>query len=251
MKKVFVFVAAAIFVYGLAACKKESPAVSSDVAIEPRPVAEGVMEDRVFEPGNFFTPDYTPYEPEPESAPGKLQLSAPKAKGGKIAGVIPGLRKLTEYLTKYSTKRTDFSFPAVTAADGDASSAKKSSRNVNEPFTVSDWGPQDAIPAEVRFPSFYVLFSEPVVALSALGTQSDKSDVFSVEPAVKGVFRWNGTSLLSFDCTEPVNPLQEYRIVVSEKLKSLGGKVISGKTAFSTKAAPLAVIWSAAGYSKS
>ena len=42
-------------------------------------------------------------------------------------------------------------------------------------------------------------FSEPVVPLSKLGEPSDKSDIISIEPALNGVFRWYGTSLLSLN----------------------------------------------------
>ena len=249
------FVVAGVFAWacGLSSCKKGTAAESSGgMNLTVTPVLAETTEDRVFDPGNFFTPDYTPYEPEPESVAGKLRLSATKGAAGKVAAIVPGLRKLSDYLTKYSTRRTEFKRPEIKASDEAAGGmhAKKTGR-ADEPFTVADWGPKDAIPSEVRYPSFYVLFSEPVVALSALGEQSDRSEYVSIEPPVKGVFRWNGTSLLSFDCTETVNPLQAYRIVVSDKAKSLGGKTISGKTSFETKAASLAVIWSAPGYSKS
>ena len=208
--------------------------------------ADASTEERVYDPGTFFTPDYTPYVPEPENTPRRLTLSAP-APGGKAAGIVPGLRKLADYLTSYTTKRADFVRPdVVPLAAEDAPRSKN--RDKDGPFTVADWGPRGELPAEVRYPSFYVLFSEPVVALSALGEQSDRSDVFSIEPPVKGVFRWNGTSLLSFDCTEPADPLRTYTITVGKDVRSLSGKTLSGERTFSTTSAALAVVWNAPGY---
>ncbi len=231
-------------------CKKEKAGGKGEENLLPLPVAIGATEERTFDPGNFFTPDYTPYEPEPEQGAGKVHLSAPKSKGEKIVSIVPGLRKLSDYLTAYKNKRTEYELPQIKRLPDAASETTAKSKKSDLPFTVADWGPQDAIPAEVHYPSFYVLFSEPVVSLTAVGSQRDGSEFFSVEPAVKGEFHWKGTSLLTFDCKENVNPQQVYRIRVSDKVTSLNGKQLTGETVFSTKAAPLAVIWNAAGYSK-
>ena len=235
-------------------CKKEtadSPAGGSLArAVRQDGGTVGETEDRVYDPGNFFTPDYTPYAPEPENTPRRLTLSAPTPGDKKATGIVPGLRKLADYLTAYATKRTAPERPEVTPLAA-ADVPRSKNRNKDAPFTVADWGPRGTLPAEVRYPSFYVLFSEPVVALSALGTQSDKSEFFSVEPAIAGVFRWNGTSLLSFDCTEPADPLCAYTITVSDKVTSLDGKPLTGERVFSTTSAKLAVIWNAPGYSVS
>ena len=265
MKKFFVIFAtvavSAIVFSGIISCKK-SKAVSlagESIDIAPKLVSLDSASDRVFDAGNFFTPDYTPYEPEPESAAGKLNLSSPKAGGSKIESIIPGLRKLSEYKTKYNSKKSDFKIPEITKMAEDRTSTPLSDRTSDakgkkskkdEPFTVANWGPQGVIPSDVRFPSFYVLFSEPVVVLSALNQQAEASEFLKIEPEVKGVFRWNGTSLLSFDTTEAVNPLQVYTITVSENVKSLSGKSITGERVFKTESAPLEIIWSAPGYSK-
>ncbi|MDE7227748.1 MAG: Ig-like domain-containing protein [Treponemataceae bacterium] len=235
-------------------CKKEtadSPAGGSLArAVRQDGGTVGETEDRVYDLGNFFTPDYTPYAPEPENTPRRLTLSAPTPGDKKAAGIVPGLRKLADYLTAYTTNRTAAARPEITPLAA-ADVPRSKNKNKDAPFTVADWGPRGTLPAEVRYPSFYVLFSEPVVALSALGTQSDKSEFFSVEPAIAGVFRWNGTSLLSFDCTEPADPLCTYTITVSDNVTSLDGKPLTGERVFSTTSAKLAVIWDAPGYSVS
>ena len=248
--KRFCAVALALCAVMTFSCKKEETRGSGEVTLSVKPLALESTEERVFEPGNFFTPDYTPYEPEAEDRAGKVNLTWPKSKGEKILSIIPGLRKLSDYLTSYSDRQKEFKMPEIKALADRAENSSKSKR-ADQPFVVSDWGPQDAIPAEVHYPSFYVLFSEPVIPLAAAGSQQKGSDYFTLEPEVNGVYRWNGTSLLTFECKESVNPQQVYRIRVSDKVKSLSGKELTGDKIFSTKAAPLAIIWSAAGYSKS
>ncbi|MBQ4378237.1 MAG: alpha-2-macroglobulin [Treponema sp.] len=252
----FVFASLAV-VSGITACKKEKTAeYTAQETPRQKEISLASTEDRVFDAGNFFTPDYTPYEPESESVAGKLSLSSPKAGSTKAESVIPGLRKLSDYKTSYNSKKSEFKIPEVTKmgddtpsdSQGERSKSKKAKKD--EPFTVSDWGPRGVIPSDVRYPSFYVLFSEPVVSLSALNQQTDASEFLKIEPPVKGVFRWNGTSLLSFDTTEAINPLQVYTISISENAKSLSGKTISGEREFITEAAGLKIIWSAPGYSK-
>lgn len=238
----------------LVGCTKETAESPADGAVA-RAVRQdggtvGDTEDRVYDAGNFFTPDYTPYAPEPDNTPRRLTLNAPAPSGKKAAGIVPGLRKLADYLTAYTTKRTAAARPEITPLAA-ADVPRSKNKNKDAPFTVADWGPRGTLPAEVRYPSFYVLFSEPIVALSALGTQSDKSEFFSVEPAIAGVFRWNGTSLLSFDCTEPADPLCTYTITVHDGVTSLDGKPLTGDRVFSTTSAKLAVIWDAPGYSVS
>ena len=248
MKKVSLYLISVLALFAFSCNEKKS----NNIEFTELPKLSTINDatgDRVFTAGNFFTPDYTPYEPEGENVAGKLSLSSPSASGGKSESIVPGLRKLSDYKTNYSSKKSDFKVPEIKRMSEDESKDKSSSKS-DQPFTVSDWGPQGVIPAEVRYPSFYVLFSEPVVAISALNQQSEASDLMKIEPAVKGTFRWNGTSLLSFDCTEAVNPMQVYKITVNKDSKSLSGKVLTGETVFSTEAAALKIIWSAPGYSK-
>ena len=249
MKSFSRFVFSSLFIFALFSCNEKKSHKIEITELPPLSTIDEATGERVFTAGNFFTPDYTPYEPEPESVAGKLSLSSPKAGGGKAENIVPGLRKLSDYKTSYNTKKSDFKIPEITKMSEEDSKGKKSAKK-DEPFTVSDWGPQGAIPAEVRYPSFYVLFSEPVVALSSLGQEANASDFVTIEPKIEGIFRWNGTSLLSFDTTEAVNPLQVYTIRVNKDAKSLSGKSLSGETSFSTEAAPLKIIWSAPGYSK-
>ncbi|MBQ9539113.1 MAG: hypothetical protein IJU95_07565, partial [Treponema sp.] len=71
----------------------------------------------------------------------------------------------------------------------------------SEAFNVISMTPTGELPSQVKYPSIQVQFSEPVVALMALGKQSSTSEYLTIEPKLNGVFRWKGTSILSFDST--------------------------------------------------
>ncbi|MBQ8014331.1 MAG: hypothetical protein IJ257_08090, partial [Treponema sp.] len=170
MKKSALFALSSLFIFTLFSCKEKKSYTIEYSEPAPQAAIDETTGERVFTVGNFFTPDYTPYEPEPESVAGRVNLSSPKS-GGKAESIVPGLRKLSDYKTSYNTKKSDFKIPEVTKLAEDSIKNEKSSKK-DQPFTVSDWGPKEPIPAEVRYPSFYVLFSEPVVSLAALNQES-------------------------------------------------------------------------------
>ena len=58
-------------------------------------------------------------------------------------------------------------------------------RETDEPFTVLDHGPVDELPAEVKKPTIYVVFSQPVVPLAQLGKVARSSDVMKIQPALR------------------------------------------------------------------
>jgi alpha-2-macroglobulin len=111
----------------------------------------------------------------------------------------------------------------------------------DEPFTITDYGPVDELPAELKFPSIYVTFSQPVIPLSRLGSIEDSSNVFRVNPPVGGVFRWYGTRMVSLDVTEELLPQREYTVTVNRELTSLGGKKLTGDTSFTFRTEYLSV----------
>ncbi len=78
----------------------------------------------------------------------------------------------------------------------------------------------------------WVLFSEPVLPLSATNEPVTKSDTMSIEPAVEGVFRWYGSRCLSFEPLGPLNPAVEYTVRIDTDLVSLAGKPLDGPTEF-------------------
>ena len=118
----------------------------------------------------------------------------------------------------------------------------------SDDFQVISFTPQGELPDEVQFPSIQVQFSEPVTPLSALGEPSATSDIVTIEPALKGVFRWYGTSLLSFECADAVVPQQAYTIKINPKTVSISGKTISGQLTYSFHTEPLRIISVEPGY---
>ncbi len=115
-------------------------------------------------------------------------------------------------------------------------------------FTVVDSGPQGILPSQVKNPSVYVLFSEPVVPLAALGEPSGKSDAVTITPPLEGVFRWYGTNMLSFECSQEIIPQQFYTVKVNPGLKSVSGKSLDGEYVFSFQTETLSLVSVIPGY---
>lgn len=202
----------------------------------------------------LFKPDYTRAEAEPEQIPGKLNLKGPEAKSGtKSASIIPGVRPLKEYKTSYVRERSAavLSEAAFKPKEGEtlgSDSAKSAKPVKNERFVVADWGPRQKLPAAVRQPSFYVVFSLPVKAVSALEEPSSRSEYMSISPAVDGVFRWYGSRHLAFEASQNIDPLQTYTITLSENLRSLSGRKLEGERSFSVQSEALCIKSFQAGY---
>lgn len=131
MKKLFLILsllfASILVLFGIASCKKSALTADSGKSsdISPKVLSLDSTSDRVFDAGNFFTPDYTPYEAEPESKAGKIKLFWPKA-GGKAESIVPGLRKLSDYQTSYKTRKSDLNLSELAKMVGEQDSAEKS-----------------------------------------------------------------------------------------------------------------------------
>lgn len=119
-------------------------------------------------------------------------------------------------------------FKFITAMILTVSTSVFSAYSQNTEFKVTNVTPQGELPASVKYPAIQVQFSEPVVALSALSKKQNTSDIISIEPALKGVFRWYGTSILSFESDQEAIPQKIYTIKINPNLKSLAGSTIQG-----------------------
>ena len=107
-----------------------------------------------------------------------------------------------------------------------------SNHSLSDTFEVVDFSPDGTLSNSISYPSVQIQFSEPVISLQKLGEPSDKSPYITIEPPLKGVFRWYGTSLLSFESSDKVIPQKIYKVKVSPDLTSVSGKVITGQTEF-------------------
>jgi uncharacterized protein YfaS (alpha-2-macroglobulin family) len=185
-----------------------------------------------------FTLDYRPQRPEPESSAGTLSAAAlggsAAAGGGEGPRIIPGLRKLEDYRTRYFNPREEGErIRAIEEARAVSGSLPVPEGRGEEALTVVDWGPQGLFSSAVRRPSIFVIFSQPMVPLASLGQPAALSPVVSISPALKGTFRWYGTSFLSFEAEEPCQSQRIYTITVDPSAASIYGQRISGETRFS------------------
>ena len=99
-------------------------------------------------------------------------------------------------------------------------------------FKVLNVTPQGELPASVKYPAIQIHFSQPVTELKALGNPTATSSIVSIEPKLKGVYRWYGTSILSFESDEEAIPQKTYTIKINPNTTSLKGNKIQGKTEY-------------------
>ncbi len=195
---------------------------------------------------SFFKPDYSTQTPDNINSGDDENLTVEKKskKEKESTSVIPKIRSLNEYKNKYSSERKEYVTYTPKTAEVEDEELK------NKPFTIEDWGPKTSVVSEAQFPSFYVIFSQPVRSLSALDAPSEKSDFVEITPQLKGTFHWYGTQHISFEAEEAADPSVSYTITVNPNLKSIYGNSIQGQTIFTTTAEPVKIknIWG--GYIK-
>jgi len=151
------------------------------------------------------------------------------------SGVVPGTP-----IEDFSAYRIAYYTPGAGMENSREGSAISES---DDPFTIVDYGPQGTLPSEIKKPSIYVVFSQPVVPLAQLGAPlREDAGLFTIEPPLKGVFRWYGSRLLSFEPEEENLPQQEYTVTVSDRIRSLGGKKLEGDRVFSFETERLQVL---------
>jgi uncharacterized protein YfaS (alpha-2-macroglobulin family) len=117
----------------------------------------------------------------------------------------------------------------------------------DEPFRMVDYGPQGELPAEIKRPSIYMVFSQPAAPLAKLGEpiRSDSAqgrDLLAVDPPLAGVFRWYGSRLLAFEGDGESLPQRRYTVTAGPGLRSLGGKSLEGERSFSFETERLSVL---------
>jgi len=232
-------------------CKNEKSRISKVNNLKSIDFAEESYEPVIIE--NFedcisaMKPDYSIGTPEISKSALKAIKKSDGKKNGVTTKVVQSIKKLSDYKTQYSDswQPLDFDASKITKYKDDSKKTKKSKNS--DVFEVEDWGPQGEI-NNTQAPCFYVIFSKPVKSLSALEIPSDKSDFVTIEPSVSGVFRWYGNQHLSFECSEPLNPAQQYTIKVNPEVKSVDGDNLTGNTEFKTSAANIFLRQAFAGY---
>ncbi|MBO5137826.1 MAG: alpha-2-macroglobulin [Spirochaetaceae bacterium] len=140
-------------------------------------------------------------------------------------------------------------FSLASCSKNDEVVASDSELQTDDGFYVIDMQPNGELPSSMKYPSVYVQFSKPVVAVEKLGVPSNTSEYMKIEPSLEGVYRWYGTSLLCFDSTEQTIPQREYKVSVSKNVKAIDGTALSGQTEFSFKTEELELVSITPGYS--
>ncbi|OJF76058.1 MAG: hypothetical protein BKP49_09615 [Treponema sp. CETP13] len=195
---------------------------------------------------SFFKLDYTKEFPEEEKSAVTLSLDGPVvSKDTKDVSIIPGIRELSSYIINYINHLDPKkAHPPIINPNKDAFEQKDGD------LVVAAWGPQEKIPSEVKKPSFYVIFSEPVMPVSALKRTPDTtSTIMSISPPIKGVFKWYGTRQISFEAQETINPLVKYTITIKKGTTSLTGKKLQKDFTYTTYSEPLSITHMECGYS--
>ena len=123
-----------------------------------------------------------------------------------------------------------------------------SNHSLSDTFEVVDFSPNGTLSNSISYPTVQIQFSEPVIALQKLGEPSDKSPYVTIDPPLKGTFRWYGTSLLSFESSDKVIPQKIYTVKVAPDLTSISGKVITGQTEFTFHSPELRIVDIIPGY---
>ncbi|MDE5776602.1 MAG: Ig-like domain-containing protein, partial [Treponemataceae bacterium] len=109
---------------------------------------------------------------------------------------------------------------------------KLTQSQISTPFYAVSVTPSGELSSSVRHPSIQIVFSEPVVALKKLGAPILKSEHVQITPKLEGVFRWYGTSVLSFDCADDLIPQKIYTVKINPQIVSVNGEKFSGQNEF-------------------
>ncbi len=102
----------------------------------------------------------------------------------------------------------------------------------NEPLAITDYGPVKELPVEIKRPTIFVTFNQPIVPLAKLGDPASSSPFMSVKPKTDGTFRWYGSRLLAFEPAAALNSQRDFTITISENTSSLGGKKLGKPFSF-------------------
>lgn len=106
------------------------------------------------------------------------------------------------------------------------SSALPVPSNKDEKLAVISSLPSGRVSSEESCRAVSVTFSKSMVPLSPSSEEFDGSSYLSIEPAVKGKFRWKGTSTLVFIPDSPLAAGTRYKASVKAGIKSVYGDAL-------------------------
>ena len=111
-----------------------------------------------------------------------------------------------------------------------------------QPFEITEFGPTGELPVEVRRPTIFVVFSQPMTPLTRLGEPMREHPFMEIEPELDGLFRWQGSRILQFQPDDPMTAQLEYEVRISEDTVALTGQELEEGFAFSFYREPLDLV---------
>ncbi|MDR0908221.1 MAG: Ig-like domain-containing protein [Spirochaetaceae bacterium] len=182
-----------------------------------------------------YRPQYPPEEkPETKALPMPLQTTPQTSTAPQI--LDSPLRPLSDYVIDYELQ-SDTLAAGLTTIDNDDFEKNRT----RSPVTISDWGPQGTVADIVDRPQIYIIFSQPMSALSTLNVRESSSALVNIQPPVEGTFMWSGSSFLVFQASESFKAGTNYTININPAVKSLYGNTFAGNTSLRFNTAPLAI----------
>lgn len=191
---------------------------------------------------DFFSLDYRPLVPENQKEYKKVNTNFYTQNSSETQEYKA--KKIS--LDKYTINYYPDSSKIVTTTEKTPTELLQKDESTK--FEIIEYGPKDFLPSEITQPSFYVIFSKPVHPLMSLEKKSSSSDFMKIEPPLKGSFRWYSSNHLAFESEENIIPLQEYKIIVPQNIKSLDGSILDEEFSFTTKTEGLEIIDITCGY---
>src|SRR5688500_18095905 len=94
-----------------------------------------------------------------------------------------------------------------------------------ETLRIVSAGPQGEVATLAEANEVRIVFSEPMVVLGRIPANVT-APYFKLAPAVKGTFRWSGTTTLIFTPEKPLPYATEFTVTVDKSAKSVAGNTL-------------------------
>src|SRR5262249_41915307 len=109
-----------------------------------------------------------------------------------------------------------------------AQSAQTSSARPSDALTVVSSGPHGEAASLAEANEIRVVFSEPMVALGRIPPVVT-APFFKISPAVRGTFRWSGTTILIFtpDHVDRLPYATRYTVTIDSTAKAISGRKLA------------------------
>ncbi|MCL2520058.1 MAG: MG2 domain-containing protein, partial [Spirochaetaceae bacterium] len=150
------------------------------------------------------------------------------------------LRAFDQFYINYYTS------PALN--DYEAADAALLATSSNEELRVIDYSPQGPLPARVSYPQVMLMFNHPIVSLQALGAEITAVQGITINPPIRGRWRYLTSSLLVFESDEAVIAQHRYTVTVNQGFRALNGRTLQDNFSFNFTTEELAMTGMQVGF---